>query len=331
MDADGLAGDFYGLENTLPAEDRTVLRRVREYMAREVAPIVDRYWMRGEFPFEVIPGLRDLGITGMAYQGYGCPGRGPVMEGFLALEIARVDASIATFYGVHSGLAMGSILLCGSEGQKEQWLPAMQRLKKIGAFGLTEPEVGSGAAGGLTTTARRDGESWVLDGQKKWIGNATFADVTVIWARDVDDNNVKGFLVEKGTPGFETERMEGKIALRIVQNARITLEGCRVAETSRLQRANSFKDVAAVLRMTRAMVAWEAVGCAMGAYEHALAYAKRRHQFGRPIGKFQMVQDILTGAGAHLIINVFLALIGSALGAAVLVLARNVAEPRRRR
>jgi glutaryl-CoA dehydrogenase len=292
-DPRGLVGDFYGLEDTLPAEDRALLERVRTFMGREVAPIVDRYWMRGEFPFEIVPGLRDLGITGMAYEGYGCPGRGPLLEGFLALEIARVDASIATFYGVHSGLAMGSVLLCGSDEQKEQWLPPMQRLEKIGAFGLTEPDVGSGAAGGLTTTARREADSWVLNGQKKWIGNATFADVTVVWARDVDDDNVKGFLVEKGTPGFKTERMDGKIALRIVQNALITLEGCRIAEASRLQRGNSFKDVAAVLRMTRAMVAWEAVGCAMGAYEHALAYAKRRHQFGRPIGKFQMVQDLL--------------------------------------
>jgi glutaryl-CoA dehydrogenase len=204
-----------------------------------------------------------------------------------------VDASIATFYGVHSGLAMGSIYLCGSEEQKQRWLPSMQRLEKIGAFGLTEPEVGSGAAGGLTTTARREGDGWVLNGQKKWIGNATFADVTVIWARDLADDQVKGFLVEKGTPGFTAEKMGGKIALRIVENALIDLADCRVQEEDRLQKASSFKDAAAVLRMTRAWVAWEAVGCALGAYEHALAYAQRRMQFGRPIGRFQMVQDLL--------------------------------------
>src|SRR5262249_12227140 len=159
----------------------------------------------------------------------------------------------------------------------------MARLEKIGAFGLTEPEVGSGTARGLTTTARRDGDSWVLNGQKKWIGNATWSDLTVIWARDVADDQVKGFVVEKGTPGFKPEKMKNKIALRVVQNALITLEDCRVPEAHRLQRANSFRDTAAVLRMTRAGVAWEAVGCMRGAYEFALKYAQEREQFGRPI------------------------------------------------
>ncbi len=165
--------------------------------------------------------------------------------------------------------------------------------RRSAPFGLTEPEVGSGTAGGLTTTARREGDTWVLNGQKKWIGNATFADVTVIWARDEADNQVKGFLVEKGTPGFSPEKMEDKMALRVVQNALITLHDCRVPEANRLQNANSFRDTAAVLRMTRAGVAWQAVGCAMGAYEHALAYAQKRKQFGRPIGSFQLVQDLL--------------------------------------
>jgi glutaryl-CoA dehydrogenase len=169
----------------------------------------------------------------------------------------------------------------------------MRRMEKIGAFGLTEPEVGSGASGGLTTTARREGDVWVLNGQKKWIGNATFADVTVIWARDEADQQVKGFLVEKGTPGFSAEKMEDKMALRVVQNALITLKDCRVAEANRLQNARSFRDTAAVLRMTRAGVAWQAVGCAMGAYEHALAYSRQRNQFGKPIASFQLVQDLL--------------------------------------
>jgi glutaryl-CoA dehydrogenase len=200
---------------------------------------------------------------------------------------------MSTFMGVHSGLAMGSIYLCGSEEQKQRWLPEMARMEKIGAFGLTEPEVGSGVAGGLGTTARRDGDSWVLDGQKKWIGNATFADYIIIWARDESDGQVKGFVVEKGTPGLSTAKMHDKIALRVVQNALITLDGVRVPESSRLQRAESFRQTAAVLRLTRAGVAWQAVGCAMGAYEHALAYAKEREQFGRPIAGFQLVQDLL--------------------------------------
>jgi glutaryl-CoA dehydrogenase len=191
---------------------------------------------------------------------------------------------------------MGSIFLCGSQEQKQRWLPEMVRMEKIGAFGLTEPDVGSGVAGGLTTTCRQDGDEWVIDGQKKWIGNATFADYIIIWARDVSDGSdgqVKGFVVEKGTPGLSTTKMHDKIALRVVQNALIGLEGVRVPESSRLQRAESFRQTAAVLRLTRAGVAWQAVGCAMGAYEHALAYAKEREQFGRPIAGFQLVQDLL--------------------------------------
>jgi glutaryl-CoA dehydrogenase len=286
-------GDFYHISETLSEEDQDLLRRVRAFMETEVTPIINNYWTREEFPHQLVPGLAALGIAGLPYQGYGCPGKSSLLDGMVAMEMARVDCSIATFFGVHSGLAMGSIYLCGSDEQKHRWLPAMARLEKIGAFGLTEPDVGSGTAGGLTTTARREGDTWVLNGQKKWIGNATFSDVTVIWARDVADNQVKGFLVEKGTPGYRPEKMKDKIALRVVQNALITLEDCRVPEASRLQRANSFRDTAAVLRMTRVGVAWQAVGCARGAYELALTYAQQREQFGRPIGRFQLVQDLL--------------------------------------
>jgi glutaryl-CoA dehydrogenase len=286
-------GDFYHISATLSEADQGLLRRVRAFMETEVAPIINQYWTREEFPHQLVPGLAALGIAGLPYQGDGCPGKSSVLDGMVAMELARVDSSIATFFGVHSGLAMGSIYLCGSDEQKRRWLPPMARLEKIGAFGLTEPDAGSGAAGGLTTTARREGDTWVLNGQKKWIGNATFSDVTVIWARDVADNQVKGFLVEKGTPGFRPEKMKDKIALRVVQNALITLEDCRVPEASRLARADSFRDTANVLRMTRAVVSWQAVGCARGAYELALTYAQQREQFGRPIGRFQLVQDLL--------------------------------------
>jgi glutaryl-CoA dehydrogenase len=166
-------------------------------------------------------------------------------------------------------------------------------MELIGAFGLTEPEVGSGVAGGLTCTCKRNGDEWILNGQKKWIGNATFADLVIIWARDLDDGNVKGFIVEKGNPGFQADKIKGKMALRIVQNALITLKDCVVKETHRLENANSFKDTAKVLRMTRAGVAWQAVGCARGAYESALFYTNERKQFGRTISSFQMVQDRL--------------------------------------
>jgi glutaryl-CoA dehydrogenase len=285
--------DFYGLELLLDDEDQALLHRVRTFMEKEVQPIINRYWTRAKFPHEILPGMAELGIAGLPYIGYGCAGKSPLLDGMIAMELARTDPSIATFHGVHSGLAMGSIYLCGSEGQRERWLPAMARLERIGAFGLTEPEVGSGASRGLATTARRDGDTWVLDGAKKWIGNASFADLTVIWARDVDDGQVKGFVVEAGTPGLTTEDLQDKIALRVVQNALITLDGVRVPEANRLQGATSFKDTAEVLRMTRAGVAWMAVGCARGAYEHALAYAVKRQQFGRLIGGFQLVQDLL--------------------------------------
>jgi glutaryl-CoA dehydrogenase len=288
--------DFYGIEQLLDDAGRDAVRRTREFMTKEVEPVINQYWTREEFPFELAAGIAGLGIAGVAYQGYGCPGGGPLLDGVLAMTLARSDPSMSTFMGVHSGLAMGSIYLCGSEEQKQRWLPEMARMEKIGAFGLTEPEVGSGVAGGLLTTARRDGDWWILDGQKKWIGNATFADYIIIWARDVtegSDGQVKGFVVEKGTPGLSTTKISDKIALRVVQNAYVTLEGVRVPESSRLQRAESFRQTAAVLRLTRTGVAWQAVGCAMGAYEHALAYAKEREQFGRPIGGFQLVQDLL--------------------------------------
>jgi glutaryl-CoA dehydrogenase len=285
--------DFYALELLLEEEDRELLHRVRGFMEKEVQPIINHYWTRAKFPHEIVPGLRELGIAGLPIQGYGCPGKSLLLDGMVAMELARTDPSIATFCGVHGGLAMGSVYLCGSEEQKRRWLPAMARMEQLGAFGLTEPEVGSGVARGLQTSARRDGDGWVLDGRKKWIGNASFADLTVIWARDVDDDQVKGFVVEAGTPGFSTEDLKDKIALRAIPNALITLDGVRVPEANRLQQASSFRDTAKVLRATRAGVAWQAVGCARGAYEHALAYALEREQFGRPIAAFQLVQDLL--------------------------------------
>ena len=285
--------DFYLIEQSIDDEGRQLLRRIREFMEKSVAPVINHYWTREQFPHELVPGLAALGIAGLACEGYDCPGGSSLLDGMIAMELARVDSSIATFMGVHGGLAMGSIFLCGSEEQKRRWLPAMARLEKIGAFALTEPDVGSGVAGGLTTTARRDGDVWVLNGQKKWIGNATFADHVIVWARDVDGGQVKGFVVHKGAEGFAPAKIHDKIALRVVQNALITLDNVRVPEEDRLQLAESFRDTARVLRLTRAGVAWMATGCARGAYEYALSYARERLQFGRPIASFQLVQDLL--------------------------------------
>jgi len=288
-----VTSDFYDLEALLDDDDRALLYRVRAFMDDEVEPVINEWWTRGKFPMDLVPGLAALGIAGTQYSGYGCPGRSPLTDGMIAMELSRGDPSISTFMGVHGGLAMGSIYLCGSEEQKERWLPAMARLEAIGAFGLTEPDHGSDIARGVRTTARRDGDTWVLDGQKKWIGNASFADLIIIWAKDVETDKVLGFVVEKDTPGFTTVDLEDKIALRAVQNALITLDGVRVPEENRLQEAHSFRETANVLRMTRAGVAWSAVGCSRGAYEHALRYAMQRTQFEKPIVEFQLVQDLL--------------------------------------
>lgn len=285
--------DFYHLSHLLTDKERALQLKVRNFMETEIKPIVDEYWLKAEFPFKIIPKMAALNICGGSYSGYGCPGMSHIMEGIIAMEMARVDTSISTFFGVQSGLAMGSIYLLGSEEQKQEWLPAMQQMKKIGAFGLTEPEVGSGVAGGLTVQVKRQGDKWVINGQKKWIGNSTFADVIVIWARDVDDDQVKGLLVRKGNPGLKVEKMEDKMALRIVQNGLITLTDCEVPDSDKLENANSFKDTANVLRMTRAGVAWQAVGCARGAYESALKYTRERKQFGRPIASYQLIQNHL--------------------------------------
>src|SRR3984893_13598096 len=263
-------------------------------MEKNVAPIITKYWVEDSFPFELIPAIKELNIGGVGMEGYGCRGGSPLLVGLLAMELARFDASIATFVGVHTGLAMGSIYMGGSEEQKQKWLPPMARWEKIGCFGVTEPLVGSGASGGLTTTAKRDGDTWIINGQKKWIGNAPWCDVSIIWARDGADNQVKGFIVEnKTTPGFSVEKIQNKIALKVVQNGLITLNNCRIPEENRLQQDSSFRDTAKVLRMTRFLVGWEATGCQMGAYENALRYTQQRLQFGKPIASFQLVQDLL--------------------------------------
>ncbi len=287
-------GDFYGLGSTLTASQREVQLAVRAFMEREVEPVINDYWSRDEFPQQLIPKFRELDLIGKLYNKDGSRvADAAVLEGIATLEMARVDVSTATFFGVHSGLAMLSVLVGGSDEQRAHWLPKLRELDIIGAFALTEPQVGSGVAGGLTTTCRRDGDTWVLNGEKYWIGNSTFSDIVIVWARDVEGGEVKGFIVETDTPGYSVEKIMGKIALRAVENGHITLKECRVPETHRLQNANSFRTTADVLRMTRAGVAWQGVGAAMGAYEKALHYAQTREQFGKPIGNFQLIQNHL--------------------------------------
>ncbi|PJF30263.1 MAG: acyl-CoA dehydrogenase [Candidatus Thermofonsia Clade 1 bacterium] len=287
------AVDFYRLDDLLTPEEREVRYLVRDFMAREVEPIINSYWERAEFPFEIIPKLAALNLAGATIKGYGCRGLSQVAMGVMAMEFARGDASISTFFGVHSGLAMGSIDMLGSEAQKERWLPAMARMELLGCFGLTEPQGGSNAAHPLTT-AVREGDHYILNGAKRWIGNATLADLAIIFARNTETNQVNAFVVEpKKMAGYTATPIEGKIAKRAIINADVKLENVVVPAENRLERCNSFRDVAKVLMVTRVGVAWEAVGAAMAAYEYALAYAKQRVVFGKPIAGFQMIQDKL--------------------------------------
>jgi glutaryl-CoA dehydrogenase len=284
--------DFYRLDDLLTDDERALRDKVRAFCDEEVIPIINSYWEQGEFPFELIPKLADLNLAGGTIPGYGCPGLSSVANGIVAMELSRGDGSFETFLGVTSGLAMGSIYFCGSEEQKQKWLPPMARLEKVGAFGLTEPYVGSDASH-IQTTATRTGDGWLLNGAKRWIGNATFADVIIIWARNEETDQINGFLVEKGTPGFEATVIGGKISKRALLNADIKLTNVLVPETNRLQNAGSFKDTAVVLKNTRYGVAWEAAGHAMAAFEIARDYAIKRQQFGRPIARYQMIQEKL--------------------------------------
>jgi glutaryl-CoA dehydrogenase len=296
-----IVSDFFDVFSTLSPEHATLRQQAREF-AESFRPTLAEAWEKAELPPELISRLRETDFLQRLHPpGDDSSGRyHALLDGLLSMEFARVDASLATFCGVQSGLAMGSIKLCGSDAQRAEWLPRMRTWEIIGSFGLTEPDVGSAVAGGLTTTCQRDGETWLINGQKKWIGNATLADITIVWARDVSDSQVKGFIVETSTPGFSAKKMQGKIAQRINQNAEITLDNVRVPESRRLQRANSFADTARVLSATRAGVAWIAVGCATGAYEGALRYAQTRLQFGKHLGEFQLIQRMLVTMLGHL-------------------------------
>jgi glutaryl-CoA dehydrogenase len=294
-----LGTDYYLVEELLTDEEREVRDKVRAFADREVIPIINDYWDKAQFPFELVPKIAELNIAGTTIKGYGCPGISHVAAGLVAVEMARGDGSLNTFFGVHSGLAMSASEMLGSEEQKEKWLPPMARMEKLGAFGLTEAAHGSDAVR-LETTARREGDEYVLDGEKRWIGNASFADVTVIWARDEEDESVKGFLVEKGAEGFSTEIITGKMGKRAVWQPDIRLEGVRVPAENKLGNADSFKDTAKVLTATRAMVAWEAIGHAVASYEAAVTYAKERVQFGKPIASFQIIQNKLANMLAEI-------------------------------
>jgi glutaryl-CoA dehydrogenase len=287
-----LGTDYFHIRDELSQEELGYLERARRFVEHEVLPVIGDYWERAEFPWELVRRLGELRLVGDGIEGYGCPEMSPLAAGLVSMEINRGDGSVGTFLGVQAGLAMRSIAMLGSERQRERWLPALARVEKIGAFALTEPEHGSDSVA-LETTARRDGDYYVIDGHKRWIGNGTVADVVVVWARDSKDGQVKGFLVEKGTPGFEASVIGGKGSVRAVWQADIRLTGVRVPTENRLPGARSFKDTGRVLAATRNTCAYAALGHAVAAYDAALAYTRQRVQFGKPLSSFQIVQERL--------------------------------------
>ena len=297
MSGPEITSDYFLLDDELSAEERGLRDRVRAFVEADILPVINDHWERAEFPAGLIPGLAGLGIIGSTIRGYGCPGLSRRAAGIVAREIARGDGSINTFVGVHSSLAMGSINMLGSEDQRRRWLPAMAAMEKIGAFALTEPLHGSDSVA-LETSARRDGDSYILNGHKRWIGNGHMADVVVIFARDDADGRVKAFVLERDDDGnhpagYQPTVITGKIGKRAIQQADIVIENLRIPAENRLENCTSFKDVTTVLSATRGGAAWEAMGHGMAAYEIAARYALDREQFGRPIGSFQLVQNKL--------------------------------------
>jgi glutaryl-CoA dehydrogenase len=287
-----LGTDYFHIADQLTDAERDYWRRTRDFVDDEILPVIGDYWERAEIPWPLIKKMAALGIVGEGIEGYGCPPMSPLATGLINMELNRGDGSLGTFLGVQAGLAMKSIALLGSDEQKQRWLPGMAQLDLLGAFALTEPLHGSDSVA-LETSARRDGDGWVINGQKKWIGNGTLADVVGLWARDEGDGRVKGFLVEKGSPGYAARPITGKGSLRSIWQAEITLTDLHVPEANRLPGANSFKDAGAVLAGTRNTVAWAALGHATAAYEIAVAYCGQRQQFGKPLVSFQIVQERL--------------------------------------
>jgi len=286
--------DFYNVDMHFTDKQKALRQQVRDFVEHDVMPHINPYWEKAEFPWDIAKKMKDLPIIGGPLFEHGAAGLDFVEMGLVIYELAKGDGSIGTFYGVHSGLAMGSIGVLGDEEQKARWLPDMVTLEKIGAFGLTEPNIGSNAAH-VQTRSRKDGDGYILNGAKRWIGNASISDILIIWARDEASGEFGGYVIEnpQETEGVTLNDIWGKIGKRSVLNADITLENVYVPAKNKLAHVKSFKDTARVLGMGRYGVAWEAAGVAAGAFELALKYTKEREQFGKPIAGFQLIQQKL--------------------------------------
>jgi glutaryl-CoA dehydrogenase len=303
--------DLMHVLDLLPADERARLEEIRAVLQRDVRPLTPAFWNREEFPFDLLPRLAELGLGRLQTDG-----SSRLFTGLAYLEVARADVSLSALVGIHNELVLGMISELGSEEQKQRWQPGLESFTSLGAFALTEPEHGSDIAGGLATSATRDGDGWVLRGAKRWIGAGTIADFALVWARDTADGAIKAFIVETDRPGFTATKIENKIGLRIMQNADIVLDEVRVPDANLLPGATAFCQANDLLRDSRAWVGWQAAGIQLAAFDIARAYSLERFQFGKPLAGFQLVQqqlsEILGNAQASLSLMVGIARIQEA-------------------
>jgi len=301
------ATDLFALDELLSPEDRALRDRVRAWVTKNYLPIVNEHYERATFPLDLARGIAPLGAFGGNIKGYGCPGLSALQYGLVMQELERGDSGLRTFASVQGALAMNAIHMFGSEEQKQRWLPAMAQGTKIGCFGLTEPDHGSNP-GGMTTTARKTDYGYVLNGRKMWIGLGTVADVAVVWAK-VDGLSgiaadspaaIRGFLVEKGTPGFSPELIEGKLSLRAANTSRLAFKDCALPADAILPASAGLKSPLQCLNHARYGISWGVLGAAAACLDEALAHAKQRIQFGKPIAAFQLVQRKLALMGTEL-------------------------------
>jgi glutaryl-CoA dehydrogenase len=281
--------DFLYVDDLLTPAESERLKFLRGLFQEVVRPVATGFWNRAEFPFELLPVLAEQNLVGL-----GLRHGSHLLTGLVQMELTRADTSVGTFFGVHNELFTAAIQSLGSDAHRRDLLPELLTLKKIGSFALTEPDSGSDISRSMTTTARLDGNEWVITGRKRWIGNGTFADFALVWARDVADDQVKGFIVERNREGFAAASIENKVAVRIVQNADITLDEVRVPFENWLPGTRTFADTNMLLRNSRVWVAWQAVGQQFAAFDVARDYALSRHQFGQPLAAFQLVQEQLS-------------------------------------
>jgi glutaryl-CoA dehydrogenase len=284
--------DFLDFDSLLTADEKLARQTARQFVDEEVLPIIEQHNREGKFPVQLVPKMAELGLLGASLKGYGCTGMSNVEYGLVMQEIERGDSAIRSFTSVQSALVMYPIYSFGSEAQKDKWLPLMQQGKAIGCFGLTEPQFGSNP-GGMLTRAVKQGSSYVLNGEKMWITNGSIADVALVWAK-CEDNKVRGFLIEKGTPGFKAQDIHGKYSLRASVTSSLAMTDCKIPAENLLPGVEGLKGPLSCLNQARYGIGWGAIGAAMACYDTALNYAKQRKQFdNRPIASHQLVQEKL--------------------------------------